>query len=135
MKIRIMGKVWEFSFCPHEEMGRKAGACDHPSKRNKSIDIWEDLRGEECLDTIIHECLHAGAYNILDEYFCERLGTDIARVILTKEALRRILDDPQVREVMRELSDETENAGSPTGAARPAVRREEDHEAAARGAT
>ena len=136
MKVRILGKTWDLRFPPHDEMGGKAGSCDHPGQRNKSIDVWEDLRGEECLDTIIHECLHAGAYNVLGEYFCEQIGTDIARVVLTKDALRRILDDPKVKETLRELGYETKaTAGALPGNARPAFLRGEDQEVAAGGAT
>lgn len=136
MKVRILGKTWDFRFLPHDEMGSKAGACDHPSQCNKSIDVWDELRGEECLDTIIHECLHAGAYNVLGEYFCEQIGTDIARVVLTKDALRRILDDPKVKETLRELGYEIKaNVGALSGNARPAFLRGEDKEVTASGAT
>lgn len=136
MKIRILGKTWDLRFPPHEEMGGKAGSCDHPGQRNKSIDVWDELRGEECLDTIIHECLHAGAYNVLGEHFCEQIGTDIARAVLTKDALWRILDDPKVQEVIRESRGEAKaSTGTLPIASRPAFLRGQDQEVAAGGAT
>lgn len=131
MKIRILGKSWQLRFVPPEEIGGKNGSCDNPCRSNKAIEIWNELKGEECLETIIHECMHAAGWDVFDEKFCETVSVDIARAVFTKEALKRILDDPKVREVMREPSVETKkSADAPSADARPIVHGKEDHEVA-----
>ena len=55
------------------------GDCDPPEATNPTIRICATLQGEELLDTLIHECLHASAFQILDEEYVLATATDIAR--------------------------------------------------------
>jgi hypothetical protein len=101
MRVRILGKTWNVRFASVAEMGRDMGACDPPTVRGKEIVIRDDLRGRELCDTAIHECLHAGGWHQLDEAFIERLATDVSKLLWTPEILRRLLDDPIVREALK----------------------------------
>lgn len=131
MRIRILGRTWNFKFVPPEEIGGKNGSCDNPCRSNKSIELWDELQGEECLETIIHECLHAAGWDVFDEKFCETFAIDVARAAFTKEALKRILDDPKVKEVLCELGYEVKgDEPSEDVSSRQTVRRGKDQQVA-----
>ena len=55
------------------------GDCDSPDVPNPTVRICSTLRGEEKLDTLIHEFLHASAWQILSEDYVGTTATDIAR--------------------------------------------------------
>lgn len=55
------------------------GDCDPPNVANPVIRICATLTGEELLDTLIHEFLHASAFQILDEEYVAKTATDMAR--------------------------------------------------------
>ena len=102
MRIRILGKTWNFRFGTVAEMPRDFGACDPPHTRGKEITVREDIRGRLLADTVIHESLHAGAWHQLDEEFIERLATDVSKLLWRPEILRRLLDDDEVRAALAE---------------------------------
>jgi hypothetical protein len=54
------------------------GDCDPPNQPNKEIRISSALRGEERLEVLIHELVHAAGWHI-DETFVERFARDAAR--------------------------------------------------------
>lgn len=79
MKVTIRGKRWNLEFV---RMRKNWGECDPPDKSGKAIRIRSSLTGQDRLDTIIHEVLHAGHWE-LKEDVVEQLASDMAR-ILTK---------------------------------------------------
>lgn len=79
MIVRILGKAWRLVFVRGLIAQKRArGECDPPEKRGKQIRVDESLHGEERLEVIIHEMLHAGLW-LLDEDVVARLAVCIAR--------------------------------------------------------
>jgi len=78
MRIKIRGKVWEVVY-PTNMTHR--GLCDAPESKNKKIRILASLRGEERLEVLIHEMLHAAAWHHLDETFVTDCAADVARAL------------------------------------------------------
>ena len=76
-QIKILGRIWKLRFVPNLS---KSGDIDSPGTPRKEIRIWQGLRGQERLDTIIHECLHGCGWH-LDEPFVARFATDLARIL------------------------------------------------------
>lgn len=76
-RLKILGKVWRLRFAPN--MANR-GDCDPPCQRGKEIRISSSLRGEERLEVLIHELLHAAGWHI-DESFVERFAADAARAL------------------------------------------------------
>jgi hypothetical protein len=56
------------------------GDCDAPTTPNKEIRIASNLRGEERLEVLIHEMVHAAGWHI-DETFVEQFASDAARAL------------------------------------------------------
>ena len=79
-RVKIRGKYWWLKFVTAKETHGHLGECDHPTVSEKSIRIRKTLKGENRLDTIIHELLHAGQWD-LNEEAVEELASDIARVL------------------------------------------------------
>lgn len=77
MILQVLGKRWKLRFVPHLH---PYGECDSPDTKAKEIRIRASLRGEEKLDAIVHEMIHAAGWHI-DEYFVNQLATDIARTL------------------------------------------------------
>lgn len=77
MRIAILGKRWNLRFAPN--MANR-GDCDAPTTPNKEIRIASNLRGEERLEVLIHEMVHAAGWHI-DEEFVERFAGDAARAL------------------------------------------------------
>lgn len=79
MRVRILGKVWEFAFDPsiHRDYH---GFCDRPTTPNKRIRVRSTLRGQEQLATILHEMLHAADWH-KDEEWVETVAEDLARAL------------------------------------------------------
>ena len=71
MRVRILGKVWEFVFDPtiHRDYD---GFCDDPANKAKRIRIRSTLTGAEQLETILHELLHAADWH-KDEPWVEQV--------------------------------------------------------------
>lgn len=101
MKVRILGKAWTLLFArskdlPHDRLGE----CDPPHKRGRAVKVSEHLRGRKLADVVMHECLHAAAFDVLGEDFVTQVTTDISRVLWKPEVLSRLLDDDEVRKVL-----------------------------------
>ena len=75
MQVKILGKVWRLKFLPITSV---RGDCDPPNKRGKLIRISTSLVGEERLEVLVHEMLHAAGWHI-DEEFVRRFSEDVAR--------------------------------------------------------
>jgi hypothetical protein len=77
MKIKILNKIWELVFFSNL---KNRGECDHPCSVNKQIRVRENLEGEEKLEILIHEMLHAAFWH-LDEEYVQAAAEDIAKVL------------------------------------------------------
>lgn len=75
MRIRIFNKFWRLRFAPN--MANR-GDCDPPDQRGKEIRVLSSLHGEERLEVLIHEFVHAAGWHI-DEEFVEQFARDAAR--------------------------------------------------------
>jgi hypothetical protein len=78
MQVRMFGKRWRLRFVPN--LGANRGDCDGPAQARKEIRVASGLRGEERLEVLIHEMVHAAGWHI-DESFVERFAQDAARVL------------------------------------------------------
>jgi hypothetical protein len=77
MRVKILNRMWRLRFAPN--MANR-GDCDPPGRRHKEIRISSALRGEERLEVVIHEMVHAACWHI-DEQFVEEFARDAARVL------------------------------------------------------
>jgi hypothetical protein len=78
MRITILGKRWLLCFVPWIDAKRSRGECDDPTTPNKEIRVLDKLKGEERLEVLIHEQLHAANWHI-DEQFVTQFAQDLAR--------------------------------------------------------
>lgn len=79
MKIKILDKIWELKFLKLNKRHER-GRCDSPFSPNKKILIDSRLEGEEKLEVLIHEMLHAAFWNI-DEWYIDKSAKDISHVL------------------------------------------------------
>lgn len=77
MRIDVLGKRWRLRFAPNL---KNRGDCDDPSISNKEIRISSSLVGEEKLEVLVHELVHASNWH-LDEKFVAQLAEDLARIL------------------------------------------------------
>ena len=77
MRVKVLSRIWHLRFAPN--MANR-GDCDPPDQRNKEIRVSTSLRGEERLEVLIHELVHAAGWHI-DETFVEQFASDAARVL------------------------------------------------------
>jgi hypothetical protein len=77
MRVRVLNKLWRLRFAPNLA---NRGDCDPPDKPAKEIRISSSLGGEERLEVLIHELVHADGWHI-DEQFVERFARDAARAL------------------------------------------------------
>lgn len=77
MRVVVMGKVWGLRFVPNLA---NRGDCDAPDRPGKEIRVGSGLRGEERLEVLLHELVHAAGWHI-DESFVERFARDAARAL------------------------------------------------------
>lgn len=78
MILNFHGRRWVLRFVPN--LGPNRGVCDSPETRGKEIKIQAGLKDEELLEVLIHESLHACAWN-LDEEAVQKTAEDIARML------------------------------------------------------
>lgn len=67
------------------------GDCDSPRRKNPEIRISSSLEGEEELEVLLHECLHAAYWDLSEEAVCDP-AVDIAKV-LWDWGYRKVNDD------------------------------------------
>ena len=77
MRIKILGKIWRFRFAPNMAI---RGDCEPPTKVGKQIRVSSSLKGEERLEVIIHEMIHAAGWH-LDEEYVHDFARDVARAL------------------------------------------------------
>jgi hypothetical protein len=77
MRVKILNRMWNLRFA-HNMANR--GDCDPPDKPGKAIRVSSALRGEERLEVVVHELVHAAGWHI-DEGFAEQFASDVARVL------------------------------------------------------
>ena len=56
MRIRVLNRFWNLRFAPNLA---NRGDCDPPDKPGKEIRVSSTLRGEERLEVLVHELVHA----------------------------------------------------------------------------
>jgi len=78
MRHKIRGKMWNVRRVTN--LGNARGSCDPPTKPNKEIKILSSLRGQEFLEVLLHEILHAALWD-LDEQAVSETAEDAARAI------------------------------------------------------
>lgn len=79
-RVRIRKKYWWLRFVDGREIPDDRGDCDSPSDKNKTIRVRQGLKGEERLEVLIHEMLHAAFWDA-DEVAIEETAEDMARVL------------------------------------------------------
>ena len=77
MHVVLQGRRWLLRFV---QSLKNRGDCDSPQTKNKQIRVRSDLDGEERLEVIIHELLHAGGWH-RDEEYVEQEAKDIAHIL------------------------------------------------------
>ncbi len=77
MRIRVLNRFWNLRFTPNLA---NRGDCDPPTAPGKEIRVSSSLRGEERLEVLIHELVHAAGWHI-DETFVEKFARDTARAL------------------------------------------------------
>jgi hypothetical protein len=88
MRVTIFGKRWNLRFVPASELPRprdRDGDCVVPATPAdrmpyREMRIYDKLRGEERLNTLIHEFTHAADSEKREE-FVEHFATDLARLL------------------------------------------------------
>ncbi len=78
MRLTILGKRWLLRFVSRIDKDLSRGECDDPTTPNKEIRVLGKLKGEERLEVLIHEQLHAAGWHI-DEKFVKQFAEDVAR--------------------------------------------------------
>jgi hypothetical protein len=89
VRVRILGKYWNLRRVPN--LGSNKGICQHPDSAAKEIHIQSGLRGEQLLETVIHEVLHAANWH-LDEEFVTDFARDVTKILKRKPLWERIVD-------------------------------------------
>lgn len=77
MLVTILGKRWRLREVPNLA---NRGDCDPPDKPNKEIRIWQGCKGEERLEVLVHECIHASHWPLSEEYVA-KFAEDLARIL------------------------------------------------------
>lgn len=78
MKHKIRGKMWNIKYASNM---KNRGYCDPPDKKNKSITIKKNLKGQELMEVLLHEMLHGILFAELDEQFVTMIADDISRAL------------------------------------------------------
>ena len=90
MRLYLMGKCWNLRFVRGLLRRSLRGECDPPEVKGKEIRIEESLQGEELLEVLIHEMLHAANWHASEEWV-ETTSRDLARA-LTRLGYRRAIE-------------------------------------------
>lgn len=89
MRVRILGKYWSIRRVPY--LGKNHGDCQHPNATEKEIRILSGLRGDQLMETVIHEVLHAANWH-LDEEFVTEFAHDVTKILKRKSLWDKIVD-------------------------------------------
>lgn len=77
MKHIILGRDYSIRFVSRL---KNRGDCSSPTHPNRTIRVLANLRGEERLEVLIHEMLHAAGWHISEE-FVTQFAKDAARAL------------------------------------------------------
>lgn len=94
VRVKVLGRYWGMIFGgtgPNED-----GRCDAPEIPNRRICLRKSLRGDDLLETVIHEVVHAAAFHVDEEYVTE-FAADLTRILKTKAIWSRIMEQPKPR--------------------------------------
>ena len=80
--VTLLGKRYAFKRVPY--LGDAYGTCDPTDKKNKTIRVLSNLRGEKELSIIIHEALHALDWS-KDEEWIVAAANDLAKMLYKLE--------------------------------------------------
>lgn len=123
MLIKLGANTYRIRFVASDTIanGSALGSCDHPDveKEFPEILISEDLTGQQLLDTLIHESMHAVSIGVLDEQFVSSTATTIAK-LLWKLHWRPNADPPPDKTRSRKSRKADRNQGRRRAAGDPA---------------
>lgn len=77
MRVTVMNRYWRLRFA---RLLFHRGDCDPPTRAKKEIRVDPRLQGEERLEVLLHEMVHAAGWHI-DETFVEQFAADAARAL------------------------------------------------------
>lgn len=80
MRIKICGKNWNLRLVRPHARRSNHGTCDPPQVPRKSIVVEDSDDDGTTLDTLLHELLHAGCWELREE-FVTQWATDAAAVL------------------------------------------------------
>lgn len=105
INVRILTKRWLLRFVPIRSLplmrvdGEKKNGrtvrrharaeCDSPASRRKEIRIKSGAVGQELVELVVHESLHAAAWHI-DEELVQQFAHDVSRILAHPEIWGRI---------------------------------------------
>ncbi len=77
MQVMLCGKKWTLKRLP---LKLNRGECDAPSLSNKEIRVDIHLKGQEELEVLVHEAMHAIDWRA-DEEHVECAAVDLSRML------------------------------------------------------
>lgn len=77
MRISILGRRWQLRRVPN--LGDKYADCDGHFTRGKVVRIESRYRGQELLDSLIHESFHCCGFDLFTEEYIDRMATLVAK--------------------------------------------------------
>lgn len=80
LTVTIMGRRWTVELDSTRLPVTARGECDAPTVAGKEIRLRRGLHGEERLEVLLHEALHAAAWHQFDEEWVTQLAKDLARL-------------------------------------------------------
>ena len=80
-RVTLMGKRWTLKLVPKNNRRDHFGSCDHPEDVGKSIVVEANHDDLRVLNTVLHECMHGGAWN-LDESVVKQWADDVAKIVI-----------------------------------------------------
>lgn len=95
MRISILGKHWTLKFVDARTMPDARGACESPDSPHKEIRVRKNLRGEEAIEVLVHEMLHAADWHKDENDWVAPVAEDIARVLYKLGYRRKGTDDAE----------------------------------------
>lgn len=92
MRVTICGKRWDYREVTNlgkDSHGcRCLGRCSPPDEPNRYIRVLKGLDDKERLEVRLHEMLHAGAWEVLDEQWVDTFAKDAAAILYEKFGYR-----------------------------------------------
>ena len=87
-RVKINEQRWTVKFVRRIQVDGEPcyGVCD---VAKREIRLERGLTGQQLLDTVIHEIMHAAGWN-LDEQFIEQTATDIATALTHPRVMERL---------------------------------------------